>query len=245
MSLHEIVRRLHLSRNTVRAILKQKGEMPLGPRQDKIRIDEELLRRLYADCKGWMERMHEKLVEEEGLAVSYSTVCRRVHELGLGQGREQQRCDRVPDVAGAEMQHDTSPYQVQLGSTTTLLIADPVVVLAQGNIAVLVDTPIQSAFEIWLPKVGLVTKDFPRQLANLTDSTVLLSRRHHKCSRKILYATETARSSALSPVATAAAHLMSSATSTTKSSGAPATGSRRPATGAGIWSPLTRAIWVF
>jgi hypothetical protein len=63
--------------------------------------------------------MHEKLVEEEGLDVSYSTVCRRVRELGLGSGREQQRCDRVPDIAGAEMQHDTS-YQVQLGSTTTL-----------------------------------------------------------------------------------------------------------------------------
>src|SRR5207237_10693987 len=123
MSLREITRRLHLSRNTVRAILKQKGEMPLGPRQDKIRIEEDLLRRLYAECQGWMERMHEKLVEEEGLAVSYSTLRRRVHELGLGQGREQQRCDRVPDVAGAEMQHDTSPYRVQLGTTTTVLIA--------------------------------------------------------------------------------------------------------------------------
>ena len=123
MSLREIAHRLHLSRNTVRAILKQKGEMPLGPRQDKIRIEEDLLRRLYADCKGWMERMHEKLVEEEGLDVSYSTLRRRVHELGLGQGREQQRCDRVPDVAGAEMQHDTSPYRVQLGTTTTVLIA--------------------------------------------------------------------------------------------------------------------------
>ena len=63
MSLHEIVRRLHLSRNTVRTILKQKGEMPRGPRQDKIRIEEDLLRRLYADCRGWVERMHEKLVE--------------------------------------------------------------------------------------------------------------------------------------------------------------------------------------
>lgn len=122
MSAQEIVRRLHLSRNTVRTILKQKGEMPRGPRQDKIRIEEDLLRRLYADCRGWVERMHEKLVEEEGLEVSYSTVLRRVHELGLGQGK-QQRCDRVPDVAGEEMQHDTSPYQVVLGDTTAGLIA--------------------------------------------------------------------------------------------------------------------------
>lgn len=123
MSLREIARRLQLSRNTVRTILQQKGEMPLGPRQDKIRIADDLLRRLYAECQGWMERMHEKLVEEEGLDVSYSTVRRRVHELGLAQGHEQQRCDRVPDIAGAEMQHDTSPYQIQLGTTPTRLIA--------------------------------------------------------------------------------------------------------------------------
>jgi hypothetical protein len=123
MSVKEIVRRLHLSRNAVRAILEQKGEMPLGPRQDKIDIDEELLRRLYAECEGWVERIYEKLVEEEGLKVSYRTVLRRVRELGLGQEGTQQRCDRVPDVAGEEMQHDTSPYTVMLSGTATKLIA--------------------------------------------------------------------------------------------------------------------------
>lgn len=123
MSQREISRRLHLSRNTVAAILKQKGEIPLGPRRDKIHIEEELLRRLYAECHGWVERIHEKLVEEESLGVSYTTVLRRVHELGLGQGHEQQRCARVPDVAGEEMQHDTSTYRIALGTTSTELIA--------------------------------------------------------------------------------------------------------------------------
>lgn len=123
MSVREIARRLQLSRNTVRAILEQKGETALGPRQDKIGIEEELLRRLYAECQGWVERMHEKLMEEEGLEVSYSTVLRRVRELGLGPQGAQQRCDRVPDVAGEEMQHDTSTYRVILGDTATELIA--------------------------------------------------------------------------------------------------------------------------
>jgi hypothetical protein len=121
--MREIAQRLHLSRNTVSAILEQKGETPLVPRQDKISIDEDLLRRLYADCHGWVERMHEKLVEEEGLKLSYSTVLRRVRELGLGQEGAQQRCERVPDVAGEEMQHDTSPYKVKLGDTATDVIA--------------------------------------------------------------------------------------------------------------------------
>jgi transposase len=104
MSQREIGRRLHLSRDTVCTILKQKGEMPLGPRRDKIRkirIEEDLLRRFYADCQGSMERVHEKLVEEEALKVSYSTVKRRVHELGLDPGRERQHCDHVPEEVGS------------------------------------------------------------------------------------------------------------------------------------------------
>jgi hypothetical protein len=32
--------------------------------------DEELLRRLYQECQGRMVRVHEKLVEEEGVAVT-------------------------------------------------------------------------------------------------------------------------------------------------------------------------------
>ena len=63
MSLHEMARRLHLSRNTVRSIVAQKGEMPVRVRKDKIRIETELLQRLYQECEGWVQRMHEKLVE--------------------------------------------------------------------------------------------------------------------------------------------------------------------------------------
>jgi len=46
MSLHEVARRLRLSRNTVRSIIAQKGEMPVRVRKDKVRIDAELLQRL-------------------------------------------------------------------------------------------------------------------------------------------------------------------------------------------------------
>jgi transposase len=43
MSAREIARRLQLSRNTVRTMLKQKGEMPVRVRKDKIRIEAERL----------------------------------------------------------------------------------------------------------------------------------------------------------------------------------------------------------
>ena len=66
--------------------------------------------------------MHEKLVEEEGLAVKYSTLTRRVRELGLGEP-PQVRCHRVPDEPGLEMQHDTSVYRVELGAQRVKLVA--------------------------------------------------------------------------------------------------------------------------
>ncbi len=65
--LNEISRQLHVSRNTVWAVVRQQGAMPRTVRKDKIQIDPDLLRRLYRECDGWMQRVHEKLLEEEGL----------------------------------------------------------------------------------------------------------------------------------------------------------------------------------
>lgn len=72
MSLREISRRLKISRNSVRKIVGQQGAMPNTVRKDKIHIDPDLLRRLHGQCEGWMQRIHEKLTEEEGIQVSYS-----------------------------------------------------------------------------------------------------------------------------------------------------------------------------
>ena len=122
MSLREISRRLHVSRHTVRTIIRQQGKVSRKQREDKIQIDPELLRRLYRECNGWMERMHEKLVEEEKIEVGYSTLTRMLRKLGLGRDRPA-RCDRVPDEPGAEMQHDTTVYQVKLAEKRTKVIA--------------------------------------------------------------------------------------------------------------------------
>ena len=47
MEVREIARRLALSRNAVRTIIRQAGAQPVRVRADKQRLDEELLRRLY------------------------------------------------------------------------------------------------------------------------------------------------------------------------------------------------------
>ena len=119
----EIARLLGLSRNTVRAIVAQEGAPPAPrPRADKLPLDEELLRRLYQECQGYIARVHEKLVEEEGVAVAYSTLTQRLRQLGISDPPKV-RCQQVPDEPGAEMQHDTSVYQVELAGRRTRLIA--------------------------------------------------------------------------------------------------------------------------
>lgn len=72
------------------------------------------MERLYLECAGYTQRVFERLAEE-GVKIGYSTLTRMVRELGLRE-EDTSRCDRVDDVPGAEMQHDTSPYRLQIGS---------------------------------------------------------------------------------------------------------------------------------
>jgi transposase len=121
MSEREIARRLHLSRNTVKVIVAQRGVLPLVARP-KQPLNEELLRSLYAECEGFAQRVHEKLIEEQGTQVSYPTLTRRLRELGISNPSSA-RCDRVADEPGAEMQHDTTVYHREVGGRRIKLIA--------------------------------------------------------------------------------------------------------------------------
>jgi len=114
MKTRDISRKLRVNRNTVRAIIKQRGVMPDERRADRIEIDQELLSRLYDECCGRIQRIHEKLTEEEKIEIGYSTLSRMIRQLGLGQDKSA-RCGRVPDEPGAEMQHDTSDYTIIIG----------------------------------------------------------------------------------------------------------------------------------
>ncbi len=118
----EIARRLGVSPTSVRTIVQQKGVLPRTVRKDKQHIDPQLLRRLYQECAGRVQRMHEKLQEEQGVQVKYSTLTRMVRELGLGTP-PQVRCQQVPDEPGLEMQHDTTVYRLVLGGPLVRLVA--------------------------------------------------------------------------------------------------------------------------
>jgi len=95
MGLRQIARHLHMSVNTVKTIVEQKGYMPETIRKDKIRIDPELLARLYHECQGRVQRIHEKLIEEEGILIAYSTLTRIIREQGFGK-EPTVRSQRVP-----------------------------------------------------------------------------------------------------------------------------------------------------
>ena len=122
MGVREISRRLRLGRNTVRRIIRAQGRMPAAAPAEKTRLDPERLRTLYRDCEGRAQRVHEKLVEEEGVAVTYPTLTRRLRELGISTPAKS-RCAQVPDEPGAEMQHDTTVYTIKLDGKPARLVA--------------------------------------------------------------------------------------------------------------------------
>jgi transposase len=115
MPIREISRGLKLSRNAVRRIIAQAGQIPgeVARRPAQV-IAPDLLRQLHEECRGYAQRMAEKLREEHGIAIKYSTLTRRLRELGIGTPVNL-RCERVPDQPGAEMQHDTSPFTLRVG----------------------------------------------------------------------------------------------------------------------------------
>lgn len=122
MSAREIGQRLQISRSTVASIIRQQGAVVVKPRQGKIEVDLELLRRLHHECDGWVQRIHERLSEEHKVSIGYSTLTRLLRQHGLGV-TDNRRCQQVADVPGEEMQHDTSVYQVKLGGQSARVIA--------------------------------------------------------------------------------------------------------------------------
>jgi len=121
MPIRAIARSLRIDKNTVRAIVVQKGEMPDKKRSDKIELSPEFLSRLYRECDGYGKRIHEKLTEEYDVGIGYSTLTGVIRELSIGKAIKR-RCDEVEDQPGAEMQHDTSDYKVKLGATQVKVI---------------------------------------------------------------------------------------------------------------------------
>jgi transposase len=113
---------LEVDIKTVRKIIRNAGDNgSQKPRSDNIEVDGELLKKVYHDCEGYGQRIHEVLTEEHGLEIAYSTLTRKIRETGLGQNVSARSCHE-PDVPGEEMQQDTSPFTLKVGGVKTKVI---------------------------------------------------------------------------------------------------------------------------
>jgi hypothetical protein len=115
-----IARIMGIDIKTVRSILNSSDDSP-QERSDKITVSEALLRELFVSCKGYAERMYEKLTEEYGIQIGYSTLTKRLRELQIGKAPAR-RSGHYDDVPGEEMQHDTSPYLLLIGGKRTKVV---------------------------------------------------------------------------------------------------------------------------
>ncbi|MFC1586564.1 helix-turn-helix domain-containing protein, partial [Fibrobacterota bacterium] len=117
-----IARLLEVDIKTVRRIIRSSGsDGSQKPRSGTIDVGEELLKKVYHECEGYGQRIHEVLTEEHGLVIAYSTLTRKIREAGLGQKVSVRSCHE-PDVPGEEMQQDTSPYTLKIGGVKTKVI---------------------------------------------------------------------------------------------------------------------------
>src|SRR5689334_12506144 len=113
VSKREIGRMLRISRVAVRKVLRSQSiEVPELHRAEKAQPHRQQILELLAQCKGNLVRVHEELLAA-GAELSYAALtafCRR-HGIGYRLPAAAGQYEFAP---GEEMQHDTSPHEVEL-----------------------------------------------------------------------------------------------------------------------------------
>ena len=113
VSKREIARVLEISRVAVRKVLRSNStEVPELQRPEKAEPYRQQILELFGKCKGNLVRVHEELIAS-GAEMSYPALTAFCRRHGIGQ---------TPPVAagqyhfepGEEIQHDTSPHEVEL-----------------------------------------------------------------------------------------------------------------------------------
>ncbi len=113
-----IARAVGISRNTVRRVLASGTEaVPELERAEKADPHEARIRELFERCGGNLVRVHEELEKElapGGMRLSYSTLTAFCRRRNIGQ-KPKERAGQYHFEPGQEMQHDTSPHDVESG----------------------------------------------------------------------------------------------------------------------------------
>ena len=113
VSRHEISRALQVSRATVRKVLRSNSaNVPEIQRKEKAEPHRQQILELLASCKGNLVRVHEDLVSS-GAVLSYQALTGFCRRQGIGQ-TPMKPAGQYHFEPGVEMQHDTSPHQVEV-----------------------------------------------------------------------------------------------------------------------------------
>ena len=129
--IREIARELKVSRNSVKAVLRQGQAQPsMAERASRLDPYLEDIRMLHAECRDQkgrpnmlrvLEKLKDKLRQEgQELECSYPTLTWFCRENGIGV-KEKVAARRIVTEPGEESQHDTSPYTLELGGRKTKL----------------------------------------------------------------------------------------------------------------------------
>src|SRR5580704_4962729 len=114
VSHREIARVLGISRVAIRKVLRSNSHaVPELHRAEKAQPHRQQILELFDPCKGNLVRVHEELLAG-GAELSYAALtafCRR-HGIGYAAPTPAGQYDFAP---GKELQHDTSPHDLELG----------------------------------------------------------------------------------------------------------------------------------
>jgi len=132
-----IARALHISRGAVKAVIADGRAAPppieRDERADPFRDD---ILALHASCKGNLVRVHEELLSRHPIALSYQALTAFCRRHGIGH-EPPTPVGHYPFEPGKEMQHDTSPHDVQISGavrhvqTASLVLAHSRMVFMQ------------------------------------------------------------------------------------------------------------------
>ena len=114
VSKHEIARVLRISRLSVRKVVRANStSVPRIARAEKAEPYRQQILELLAACKGNLVRVHEELTAS-GAKLSYQALTAFCRRQGIGQ-TPVAPAGQYPFEPGVEMQHDTSPHEVEVG----------------------------------------------------------------------------------------------------------------------------------
>lgn len=114
VSKREIARVMGISRVAVRKVLRSNSTaVPELQRAEKAEPHRQQILELYDKCKGNLVRVHEELVVA-GAGLSYPALTAFCRRHGIGQASPV-ASGQYHFEPGEEMQHDTSPHEVELG----------------------------------------------------------------------------------------------------------------------------------